>query len=175
MPPRRACPAISPVIATVLLVGMTVVLSATAYLLVAGFPSGLQYTPLDEPQRIAIREVYREGVTSPYPNCKRSCVVLRHDGTRPLVNNDLSPVVFRNEVQVPVNIHTMNGDRFIKLHPTGVHLLEGQGCRGRYWDPGEEIRIEFNKGTFRQGDRVRVEISSRSGDIILPSGTFLVP
>jgi flagellin-like protein len=175
MPPRRASPAISPVIATVLLVGMTVVLSALVYLLVAGFPSGLQYTPPGEPQRIAISEVYRDGVASPYPNCRRSCVVMRHDGTSPLPNDGLTPVFFRNEIQVPVNIPTMNGDRFIKLHPTGVRLLEGEGCRGRSWDPGEEIRIEFSKGTFQQGDLVRVEIGSRSGDVILPSGTFLVP
>jgi flagellin-like protein len=172
---RTPAPAISPVIATVLLVGITVVLSAFVYLLLAGFPSELQYDPVDQPQRIRITEMYRDGVPSPYPNCRRSCVVLRHDGTKPLGNTDLMPVFFRNEIRVPVNIPTMNGYQFIQQHPPGVRILEGDGCLGRSWDPGEEIRIEFNMGTFHQGDRVRVEIGSRSGDIIFPSDTFLVP
>ncbi len=175
MNPHRLSRAISPVIATMLLVGMTVVLSALVYLMLAGFPSGLQSSAIEEPQHIRIREVYREGTVSPYPNCWRSCVVLRHDGTKPLANDDLAPIFFRNEARVPVNIPTMNGYQFIKLHPQGVRILEGEGCQGTSWDPGEEIRIEFNKGTFQQGDRVRVEISSRSGDIIIPSDTFLVP
>jgi flagellin-like protein len=175
MDPRRHSRAISPVIATLLLVGMTVVLSGLVYLLLAGFPSGVQYDPIEQPQRIRIAEMYRNGIASPYPNCRNSCVVLRHDGTKPLANDDLAPVFFRNEIQVPVNIPTMNGDQFIKLHPKGVRILEGVGCQGRFWDPGEEIRIDFNKGTFQQGDRVRVEIGSRSGDIILPSDTYLVP
>jgi hypothetical protein len=101
-------------------------------------------------------------------------VVLSHEGTKPLGNNDLIPVFYRNEVRVPVNIPTMNGYEFVKQHPIGVRLMEGDGCKGESWDPGEEIRIEFNKGTFQQGDRVRVEISSESGVIILPSDTVLV-
>jgi Archaeal Type IV pilin, N-terminal len=174
MAPRRLSPAISPVIGAMLLVGITVVLSALVYLMLAGFPAGLQSGAMEQPQRIGIREVYREGTASPYPNCWRSCVVLRHEGTKPLENNDLIPVFYRNEVRVPVNIPTMNGYEFVKQHPAGVRLMEGDGCKGASWDPGEEIRIEFNKGTFQQGDRVRVEISSESGVIILPSDTFLV-
>jgi hypothetical protein len=163
------------VIGATLLVGITVVLSALVYLMLAGFPSGLHSGAIGEPQQIRIREVYREGIASPYPNCWRSCVVLRHEGTRPLGNNDLIPVFYRNEARVPVSIPTMNGYEFVRQHPAGVRLLEGDGCKGESWDPGEEIRIEFNKGTFRQGDRVRVEISSGSGDIILPGNTILVP
>jgi hypothetical protein len=171
MDPRRRSPAISPVIATMLLVGMTVVLSALVYLLVlAAPPAGIHPSRL---QYIHILAVRHEG--DPFtPNCDDSCVLLIHEGTSPLENDALSAVILKNGQPMKANITTMNANHFYSTVHTGVDHLWGPGSdgpRGSRWNPGEEIYIDLNDHSVKAGDIVTVRIIDGTTDLVLSEDT----
>jgi len=172
MAPRRPSPAISPVIGAMLLVGITVVLSALVYLLalsgpLAGIdPSRFQY--------IHIMEIRHAGDAFS-PNCDDSCIRLIHEGNAPLPNDGLAAIVLKNGVQLKANITTMNAEHFI--HGTkhyGVDHLWGPGSEGpraSTWDPGEEIYIDLNDHSVNNGDFVTIRIVDRESDIVISEDT----
>ncbi|MDD1667491.1 MAG: type IV pilin N-terminal domain-containing protein [Methanomicrobiales archaeon] len=171
MPPRRASPAISPVIGTVLLVGMTVILSALVYLLVlAAPPPGIDPSRFQYIRIVAVRQA-----GDPFtPTCDDSCLILLHEGNAPLGNDGISAVVLRNDETLIANVTTLNGKRFISTKHFGVEHLGGPGSRGSAWDPGEEIWIDLREHAVAEGDLVTVRIIDRDSDLVLSEDTARV-
>jgi len=168
MDPRRPPHGISPVIATMLLVGLTVFLSVLVYLLVSTAPhAGIDPSRF---QYIHITAVRHAG-DSFSPNCDDSCIVLLHEGNTPLENDGLSALVLRNNVRLKANITTLNGKRFVPTIHTGVESLSGPGSRGSSWDPGEEIWIDLADGSVKAGDLVTVRIIDKTTDLIISEDT----
>jgi flagellin-like protein len=171
MDPRRATRAISPVIATLLLVGMTFVLSALVYLLViAAPPSGIDPSRF---QYIHIMEIRHAGDTYS-PNCDDSCIRLIHEGNAPLGNNDLAAVILRNGVELPANITTLNANLFLRTKHNGVDHVFGPGAdgpKGSAWNPGEEVYIDLNDRTVKAGDFVTVRIIDKTSGLVISEDT----
>lgn len=175
MDPPHHSRAISPVIATMLLVGMTVVLSSLVYLLVSNVPqAGIDPSRF---QFIRITEIRITGKhvkdTSP-PACDDSCIFLIHDGNGPLGNDRISAVVLVNSRIEKANITTLNADLFIKTKHDGVEHLSGPGSGGPIgssWDPGEEIYIDLNEHSIQPGDLVTVRIIDKTADLVISEDT----
>jgi hypothetical protein len=154
-----------------LLVGMTVVLSAIVYLLVLATPqAGLDPSRL---QYIHILAIRHEG--DPFsPNCDDSCILLIHEGNAPLENDGLSATILKNGQPMKVNITTMNAYLFYSTKHTGVDHLWGpgsEGSKGSRWDPGEEIYLDLNDHSVKAGDFVTVRIVDRASDLLLSEDT----
>jgi hypothetical protein len=154
-----------------LLVGMTVVLSALVYLLVLAAPqAGMDPSRL---QYIHITAIRHEG--DPFsPNCDDSCILLIHEGNAPLGNDDLSAVILRNSEKLAANITTLNAYHFYSTKHNGVDHLWGagsEGSRGSSWDPGEEIYIDLNDHTVKAGDLMTVRIIDRTTDLVISEDT----
>ena len=174
MVPRRPTRAISPVIATMLLVGMTVVLSALVYMMVAGLPAAIPFDAANELQYIEITAVYHQDDDLPHAMNYDSRVLLTHKGTRELMNNDLRALVFRNGAQMSCRIDTMNGVKIQGTPHTGLQKISGPGCQGQTWAPGETLTLDLNNGTLHPGDELRIDIFSRSRNMVISSDSFRV-
>jgi len=175
MDPRRHSRAISPVIATMLLVGMTVVLSALVYLMAAGLPASLQLDTMEQMQYIEITAVYHQDDEYTHALNYDSRVLLTHKGTRELENDDLRALIYRNGMQLSCRIDTMNGVKVQSTIHTGLSRLYGPGSQGKTWAPGETLTIDLNNGTLHPGDELRVDIFSKSADTVISSDTYQVP
>jgi len=168
MDPRRLSPGISPVMGTMLLVGMTVVLSSLVYLLVLAAPqAGIDPSRF---QYIHITEIRHPGdpITPP---CDDSCILLIHEGNAPLDNDQLSAVILGNNEMVKANITTLNGKKYPATKHFGVKNLGGAGSRGQTWDPGEEIYIDLKDDLLEEGDLVTVRIVDKTTDLVISEDT----
>lgn len=172
---RRVTRSISPVIATMLLVGLAVVLSALVYLMVAGLPASMQLDTMKDLQYIEITAVYHQDDNPPHAMNYDSRVLLTHKGTRELENDDLRALIFRNGIQLNCNIVTMNGVKVQSTVHTGFSTLSGPGSQGKTWAPGETLTIDLNNGTLHPGDELRIDIFSKSKNTVISSDTYRVP
>jgi flagellin-like protein len=175
MDPRRKPLGISPVIATMLLVGMTFVLSALVYALVlAGPPSGIDPSRF---QYIRITEIRVTGKHAmPTIACDDSCILLLHDGTAPLENDRISAVILGRKGMVKANITTLNSWHFSQTKHTGAEQVSGPGADGSIgsrWNPGEEIYINLNEHSLQAGELVTVRIIDRESNLIISEDTAL--
>lgn len=151
-----------------LLVAITLLLAALLLLLL-DFPSFYPATMVTPSflQILRVSHTDEEG----YLNYD-SRVILVHNGTDPLENRNLSAQVFRNDLRIPAEIGTLNGDLFISTHHFGVQTMGGLGCSGPTWLPGEKISIDFTDGTFHPGDLVRVDIYRNPGGALVSRHSF---
>jgi hypothetical protein len=168
MDSRRQPQGISPVIGAMLLAGMTVVLSAIVYVLVAGLPIMAQVDPAGF-QYISITTL-RLGSGEPYPLCD-NCIILLHRGNRALKNDDLSAIVLSNGATLAANISTLNGQKYSSTAHAGLHRLGGPGSREKTWDPGEEIWLDLKAGLIREGDLVTVRIIHKPSHLVISEDT----
>jgi flagellin-like protein len=168
MDPCRHSRAISPVIATMLLVGMTVVLSTLVYLLVSTAPqAGIDPSRFQYIHILAIRHAGDPFSTA----CDDSCILLIHEGNGPLENDGLSAIILRNNEKMNANITTMNAKRFISTKHNGVEDMSGPGSKGSSWDPGEEIWIDLAEESIKAGDLVTVRIIDKTADLVISEDT----
>jgi flagellin-like protein len=145
---------ISPVIATILLVALTILL-AMLVLLLFFLPSW----DLSEPPPIfIIRNIDHRSDREPHLLNYDSRVVIVHNGTETYQNGPLQAVFYRNRALLNAVIPTLNGYQFISTRHYGVQWIGGSGCSGNTWTPGESTIIDFTDGTFHPGDLVQMDI-----------------
>lgn len=145
------------------------VLMAALILLFLWLPAFTWQTPAEPPAIIEIQLICHtdESILN-----YDSRVILRHNGTERIVNDDVRAVFYRNDLPVACNIETLNGYRFISTHHYGVQLMGGSGCSGLYWNPGEKTWIDFTDGTFHPGDQVQVDIIDKISDLVISRHHF---
>ncbi|MDD1660471.1 MAG: hypothetical protein LUQ62_04615 [Methanomicrobiales archaeon] len=148
---------VSAAIATVLLIGIIVVLAAAVFALLMQFAI-LDPAAAGRLQYLRISSVDHLSEIPPHPLTYDSRVTLTHRGNGYLANRELRAVILRNGIPLPCEIPTFNGHDFIPLHPAGIQWIGGAGTRGGTWDPGEEVQLDFADGTFRPGDLVTVRV-----------------
>jgi hypothetical protein len=148
---------VSATIATVLMIGVMVVLAAAVFSLLVQFTT-LDPGAVDRIQYLPITSVDHVSELPPHPLNYDSRITLIHRGTKTLPNRELRAVVLRNGVSLDSEIPTLNGHDFIPVHPPGIQWIGGTGTRGEGWAPGEEVEMDFADGTFRPGDMVTVRI-----------------
>jgi hypothetical protein len=157
---------VSGTIATVLLLGIMVVLAAAVFSLLAQ-ASILDPGAADRIQYLSISSVDHLSELPPYPLTYDSRITLIHRGNRELPNRDLRAVILKNGMPIPCEVPTLNGHDFIPVHPPGIQWIGGAGTQGEGWAPGEEVQMDLADGTFRPGDLVIVRV------IHGPSGTIV--
>jgi hypothetical protein len=145
---------ISPAIATILLVALTLLLALLVLLLFS-----LPTWDIGEPPAILIiKNVEHRSDLSPYTLNYDSRVILVNAGAESYQNDRLKAVFYRNKALLNAIISTMDGHSFISTRHYGVQWIGGSGCSGGTWTPGESMVIDFTDGTFRPGDLVQVDI-----------------
>ena len=87
-----------------------------------------------------------------------SRIMIKHVGTAVYRNDELRAEVFVNDQDTQSIIRSFNAHLFIDTFHLGVQRLWGVGSTGYYWYPGTPIYLDMNDGTFRPGDRVRLDV-----------------
>jgi hypothetical protein len=90
-----------------------------------------------------------------------------NNGVATYVNDDLRAEIFVNDRFSGALIYSMNAHQFIPTYHIGVERMEGTGSTGYYWYPGSRIFLDLTDGTFRPGDRVRLDIYHKDHDRII--------
>jgi len=154
-------------IAVILMVTITILLALLAYLMFQ-MPNMEIYKP---PSFLEIKKVYstNEAGTINYD----SRVLLYHHGTERLENDRLKASFFRNNQKLDCRISTMNGHNFISTVHIGIQTMGGSGCTGTWWEPGEQIMIDFTDGTFHPGDNIRFEVYQKPSGALISSYTHI--
>jgi hypothetical protein len=148
--------AVSHTISIILLVAITILLVAMLALLVHMPQFDYVYTP----SFIEINRVFHVDEHGSLNYDSR--IVLLHNGTTRYKNDDLNATFFRNGIQLPCVISTLNGYKFVSTHHHGVQTMGGMGCTGLFWEPHARIAFDFTDNTFRPGDTIRVDIYSKT-------------
>jgi flagellin-like protein len=145
---------ISPVVATILLVALTLIL-ALMVLLLFSLPS---WDVGDPPAIFVITTIDHHSDLAPYRFNYDSRVTIVNTGAKSYENRLLKALFYRNQVQMNAVITTLDGHDFISSRHFGVQWMGGSGCSGGTWTPGESTVIDFTDGTFRPGDLVQLDI-----------------
>jgi flagellin-like protein len=160
--------AASPVIAIVLLIGITFILAMLVLLMCLGFQ-----IPHGDPSVPAIFVISKIQHVNPHGVLDYdSYMIVTNSGKIPYDNRKLYAKTFRNGALLPCIIPTLNGHDFIPLHPYGIQTLGGLGSHNYYWYPGQTINIDYSKGTFHPADIVRFEVYDRRTNIIISRDTW---
>jgi len=143
------------------MVSITILLALLVYLMFQ-IPNMEMYKT---PSYLEIKKVYstNEGGVMNFD----SRVLLFHRGTERLENDRLTASFFRNGQKLECRISTLNGHNFISTVHIGIQTMGGSGCTGTWWEPGEQIMIDFTDGTFHPGDTIRFDVHKK------PSGTLI--
>lgn len=102
-----------------------------------------------------------------------SRVLLYHHGTEKLENDLLTASFYRNDQKLNCRISTMNGHNFIPTVHIGIQTMGGSGCTGTWWEPGEQIMIDFTDGTFHPGDNIRFEVYQKPSGVLISSYSYI--
>ncbi len=157
---------ISPAIATLLIIALTLILCA----ILAACLMHYSYTSLvpsssNPPEILAIESVkhYNNNGQLTYA----SNVTLRNIGTEPLWNSNYSAEVYIDDTKQFVIINTLKADEFIPTHHYGIKNLFGSGPTGYEWEPGNSGILDLEDGTIQPGFTLRIDIIRKEdGEVI---------
>ena len=158
----------SPFIGIALMTVITILLAALVLLLCLGFHI-LQADEVPDIFKIVNVNHHDKNGKMDY----NSYVTLRNIGRKSYLNRYLFVKLFVNGIPAHANLPTLNGYAFCSSDHTGIKNIGGLGVKGNMnyatsrWYEGQEIFIDFNDGTFRPNDTIRLEVyDSTTGKII---------
>lgn len=163
VPARGRVDAMSQVHATILLVGITIILAMMVLLLfhLPSFDTGTSPPPIF----IISNIIHTDDETGALDYDSR--LVILHNGTRNFRNDNLSAWVYRNGGEWSCHIETLNGAKFIPTHHFKIETLGGSGCSGDLFTPGEQLVVNLKDGVFHPGDIARFDVvDTLSGKVI---------
>lgn len=146
-------------IGVILMVALTIMMSALVLLLMVQLPHSYDDSVPAIFIITNIRHVDENGVLN-----YDSYLVMVNAGTTGYRNKNLYVKTYVNGDPVPARIVTLNADAFISSVHTGVETIGGVGTEGSktsslsQWYPGQHIRIDYSHGTFHPGDLVKIEV-----------------
>jgi hypothetical protein len=164
----------SPVVAVVLLIGITFILAILVLLMCLGFQM-----PHGDP---SVPDVFKIARINYILDSDR----INYVGYVTVTNTDL--INYRNRVLkvntyingdlADCNIPTLNNDLFCTLNHNGVRRLWGVGTWGNrnfstsVWPAQSEITIEYKKGKLHPGDRITLEFIDTTTNQIISRDTW---
>lgn len=157
------------IIGIILMIGITIILAMLLFFICLGF--SLLQSEASVPTIFRITNVVH---TNEYGKMNReSYVVLKNIRKESYRNRYLSVKLYVNDVQVKMNLPTLNGDASCSSLHYGVSKIGGKGSEGDMdksvskWYPDQSIWIDFSDGTFGPADTIRIEVfDSTTGNII---------
>lgn len=162
----RSGEAVSQVQGVLLLVVITIILAVLLFLMLH-IPLWQGGSPEEPPEIFAITQLnhYCEKNSARLNYDSRMTII--NNGVATYVNDDLRAEIFVNDRFSGALIYSMNAHQFIPTYHIGVERMEGTGSTGYYWYPGSRIFLDLTDGTFRPGDRVRLDIYHKDHDRII--------
>lgn len=156
--------------ATLLMVVITVVLAALLLLMLLAMIPSWSWTEPAQPPIIIIDIVHTSTETGKLTYASR--VFLLNNGSTVYENDDLKAIFYQDDQRVRT-VQTLNGHLLIKSHHYGVRYLTGQGCRSRYWNPGEVMEVDLHDQTLIPGAKVTVEIVDKQTKEVISKHTVI--
>ncbi|PAV08930.1 type IV pilin [Methanocorpusculum parvum] len=148
---------VSPVIATLLLIALTLIICAIVFAFCTPFINLLEQ-PLNKspPEILAIVSVnhYNTNGEKTY----ESIVTLKNIGKVSLKNTDYKADIYINDIKQYIVIKTLSAPDFISTNHFGIQLLYGTGPTNYYWDPNQNGIFDLNDRTIHPGDLLRIDI-----------------
>lgn len=99
-----------------------------------------------------------------------SRITLKNNSSTTFENDHLKAVIYVNGYKSCI-IQTLNGHLLIPSHHYGVKTLGGEGCRDRFWNPGEEMTADLTDGTFYPGAEVTLKILDKESERVISQHT----
>ncbi|NLX50183.1 MAG: hypothetical protein GXY82_10030 [Methanospirillum sp.] len=162
MVPREPDGAVSPVLGVIFMVALVVLLVALLLLLFPPLHLCDPFPPV-EIQAVMVHDYSEDGSVLNHD----SRLLLVNAGTMLLRNRPLTARFYAGDVPVDCRLETFHGEDFVPSHHFGIERIQGSGCRGELWEPGETVLIDFTDRTFMPGQTVRVEIIDRNEGCII--------
>jgi len=137
------------------MVAVTIILAVLVLLMVLAMIPSWSWTEPGEPPIVITGIAHTSEDTGKLTYASR--VTLKNNGSTTYENDCLKAVFYKNGQKICI-VQTLNGNLLIPSHHYGVRFIEGEGCRTRYWNPGEEMTADLSDGTLYPGIEVTVEI-----------------
>jgi hypothetical protein len=155
-------------LASILAIAITIILSLLILLIAMQLPN-LWYDPTVPTifEITKIRHVNGNGVLN-----YDSYMVIKNSGTIAYDNRNLYAKTYRNGVQLPCDIPTMNGQAFLPTHHYGIQTLGGFGSDNFLWYPDATIAIDYSDGTFHPGDTIQFDVYDRTTSQLISRDTY---
>nr|WP_301678498.1 type IV pilin [Methanoculleus sp. FWC-SCC3] len=160
--------AISNTHAVLLMVAITIILAALVLLMVLGMFSASSWIEPAQPPIIVTEVSHVNAGAGALTYASR--ITLLNNGSTTYENDDLSAVIYVNGYRACI-IQTLNGHLLIPSHHYGVKTLSGEGCRDRFWNPGEEMTADLTDGTFYPGVEVTLEVVDKRTERVISKHT----
>ncbi|MDV4343227.1 type IV pilin [Methanoculleus sp. YWC-01] len=154
-----------------LMVAVTIILAALVLLMVLAMIPSWSWTEPPQSPIIVTGIAHTSEDTGKLTYASR--VTLKNNGSTAYENDCLKAVFYKNG-QIVCIVQTLNGNLLISSHHYGVRFLEGEGCRTRYWNPGEEMIADLSDGTLYPGIEVTVEIVDKRDEKAVSKQTVKV-
>ncbi|MCZ0859623.1 hypothetical protein O0S10_00090 [Methanocorpusculum sp. MG] len=185
--------AVSPSIATLLLVLLTVLIAAILLLLCMGMINFSLDTYEPVPEIIVIQEIHHENIQGKITWAGRLYLIHKGREEKPVVEmkngrfsyvikeydsiilSDHSAVIYVNGIRQPIFINTLQGNEFIPTHHYGVATLAGTGVRGYEWMAGEWAWIDVKDEMITANNEVTLEIVRKSDNKVISRSTKTAP
>jgi len=170
---------ISPAIATLLIIALTLILCAILAIYCMSLISPVWEQPLNTspPELLAIVSVnhYDDKGALTY----ESIVTLQNIGAQALKNSDYRAEVFINGKKEMVVIKTLQAHDFISTNHFGIQLLYGLGPTDYLWEPNQKGVFDLNDRLLHPGDILQIDIvdnnvSSLSYSKVISRSIYLV-
>ena len=171
LPAMSSDAADSSTIGNILLAALTILLALLVLLLFHPPPLDWSYSA-GIPAIFVITSVQHQSDQYPYPLNYDSRIILRHNGTESMKNDDLKAYIYRDGIRLMAAIPTLNGHNFVATHHYGVQWIGGTGSQGELWSPGETLTIDLPDGTLHPGDLVQVDVFFRTKNQIISRHTY---
>lgn len=147
-----------------MMVAVTVILAALLLLILLAMIPSWSWADPPQPPIVITGLAHTSEATGELTYASR--VALKNNGSTVYENDALRAVFYVNGQKVCI-VQTLNGHLFIPTHHYGVKTVSGEGCRTRYWNPGEVIDLDLSDTTFYPGALVAVEVmDKRTGRVI---------
>lgn len=70
-------------------------------------------------------------------------------------------------------VSTLNGYLLIKSNHYQVRFIKGEGCRSRYWNPGEIMEVDLKDGKITPGTNVTVKVIDKRTKKVISTHTVV--
>lgn len=167
---------VSPVIATLLLVTLTVILFSVVAAVAISFTSALEQ-PLSPPEILAIESVDHQNGTS-YKYTYAGNITVKNIGREFLWNSDYRPEFYVNGNKLYVELFTLNASDFgaVGKSPKGIRRygLGGNGPNGYVWVPGASGFFDLTNKLIKPGDMLQIDIIRNSDGKVISRSVKVV-
>jgi hypothetical protein len=149
---------VTPVQGVILMVAVTVVLAAIVLAALFWLPHLCDPFPPTVFRVLAVHHQNEAGTALNYD----SRVLMENAGSERYLNGDLAARFYADDVPLNCVVETLHGADFVPTHHNGVERMQGQGCSGLHWDPGERILVDLRDGSYRPGQVARLDIVDKN-------------